>query len=144
MVGWPLPNHIEESACSLALPFPLPSPPPPCQVLVVSVTGTPNRVDGVTFLDDFVEAALLAQQAGGWGGGREGGGGAWGGGRRRGRGGIPAQQDQPYNKTSHTCRWTVTHTTCSSSSSSSRQLAFQLTFVWYDSRLVCVGTCGLV
>lgn len=34
------------------------------QVLVVSVTGTPNRPDGVSFTDDFVEAALLAQQAG--------------------------------------------------------------------------------
>lgn len=34
------------------------------QVLVVSVTGTPNRPDGVSFLDDFVEAALLAKEAG--------------------------------------------------------------------------------
>lgn len=34
------------------------------QVLVVSVTGTPNRSDGVSFTDDFVEAALLAKRAG--------------------------------------------------------------------------------
>jgi hypothetical protein len=34
------------------------------QVLVVSVTGTPNRADGVSFVEDFVEAALLAKQAG--------------------------------------------------------------------------------
>lgn len=34
------------------------------QVLVVSVTGTPSRADGVSFIDDFVEAALFAKQAG--------------------------------------------------------------------------------
>lgn len=34
------------------------------QLLVVSVTGTPNRPDGVGFAEDFVQAALLAKQAG--------------------------------------------------------------------------------
>jgi hypothetical protein len=34
------------------------------QLLVVSVTGTPARPDGVSFADDFVQAALLAKQAG--------------------------------------------------------------------------------
>jgi hypothetical protein len=49
------------------------------QVLVVSVTGTPNRPDGVDFYSDFVEAAQLAVAAGEGrevgsrgGGGREG------------------------------------------------------------------------
>lgn len=36
----------------------------PGQLLVVSVTGTPNRPDGVGFAEDFVQAALLAKQAG--------------------------------------------------------------------------------
>jgi hypothetical protein len=34
------------------------------QLLVVSVTGTPARPDGVSFAEDFVQAALLAKQAG--------------------------------------------------------------------------------
>lgn len=36
----------------------------PGQLLVVSVTGTPNRPDGVSFQEDFQQAALLALSAG--------------------------------------------------------------------------------
>jgi hypothetical protein len=34
------------------------------QLLVVSVTGTPAGPDGAGFTEDFVQAALLAKQAG--------------------------------------------------------------------------------
>lgn len=69
-------NSVTASGFLLCLRFCIPLhynghgalyPAPPAarlQVLVVSVTGTPNRPDGVDFVSDFVEAAQLAVAAG--------------------------------------------------------------------------------